>query len=163
MIVVSDTTPINYLVLIDEIELLPTLFGKIIIPQSVLIELQRPEAPQIVRQWLADNPNRLEIKTAFSIDSTINLGAGECEAISLAKELNADLILIDDRKARLAAIERGLTVAGTLNILELASIKNLLELSEVFDKLKNTNFRVSQILLDEALERERQRKTQFDF
>jgi predicted nucleic acid-binding protein len=85
------------------------------------------------------------------------LGAGECEAISLAKELNADLILIDDRKARLAAIERGLTVAGTLNILELASIKNLLELSEVFDKLKNTNFRVSQILLDEALERERQR------
>ncbi len=159
MIVISDTSPINYLVLIDEIELLPTLFGTIISPQTVLSELQRVEAPHKVRTWLATNPTWLERRTTSVIDATIALGAGECEAISLAKEINADLVLIDDRKARLAAIERGLSVAGTLNILELASIKNLIELSAAFDKLKKTNFRVSQVLLDEALERETQRKT----
>ena len=158
MIVISDTSPINYLVLIDEIELLPTLFATIIFPHAVLSELQRIEAPHQVRTWLATNPNWIELRTASTIDATITLGAGECEAISLAKEINADLILIDDKKARQAAIERGLSVAGTLNILELASIKNLIELTGAFDKLQQTNFRVSQALLDEALERERQRK-----
>lgn len=158
MIVISDTSPINYLVLIDEIELLPTLFGAIIIPQAVLSELQRDKAPQKVEVWLATNPTWLELRTASAIDLTITLGAGECEAISLAKEINADLVLIDDRKARQAAIERGLQVAGTLNILELASIKNLIELREAFDKLQQTNFRVAQTLLDEFLEREKQRK-----
>ena len=158
MIVISDTSPLNYLVLLDEIELLPKLFGTIIIPPAVLSELQRIEAPIEVKAWLSTNPTWLELRTASAIDLTIRLGAGECEAISLAKELNADLILIDDRKARQAAIERGLRVAGTLNILELASIKNLVELTETFDKLQQTNFRVSQELLDEALEREKQRK-----
>jgi predicted nucleic acid-binding protein len=158
MIVISDTSPINYLVLIDEIELLPTLFGTIIFPRAVLSELQRVEAPHQVKTWLATNPTWLELRTASAIDPTISLGAGECEAISLAKEINADLVLIDHRKARQAAIERGLRVAGTLNILELASFKNLIELTTAFDKLHQTNFRVAQALLDEALEREKQRK-----
>jgi predicted nucleic acid-binding protein len=143
MIVISDTSPINYLVLIDEIDLLPTLFGEVIIPQAVLSELQRAEAPNEVTAWLATNPAWLELRTVSVIDATIALGAGECEAISLAKEINARLVLIDDKKARQAAIERGLNVAGTLNILELASIKNLVELAEVFDKLQQTNFRAS--------------------
>ncbi|MGI8882647.1 MAG: DUF3368 domain-containing protein [Pyrinomonadaceae bacterium] len=158
MIVISDTSPINYLVLIDEIELLAKLFKEIIIPPAVLSELQRNEAPEKVRAWIAASPTWLNVRAASAIDPTITLGAGECEAISLAKEINADLILIDDKKARQAAIERGLTVAGTLNVLELASVKNLIELREVFDKLKQTNFRVSQTLLDEALEREKRRK-----
>lgn len=158
MIVISDTSPINYLVLIDEIDLLAKLFQEIVIPPSVLSELQRNETPDEVKAWLATNPAWLVMRTVSAIDPTLTLGAGECEAISLAKEINADLILIDDKKARQAAIERGLTVAGILNVLELASVKNLIELSDAFDKLKQTNFRVSKTLLDDALERERQRK-----
>lgn len=158
MIVISDTSPINYLVLIDEIELLPKLFGTIVIPQSVLSELQRLEAPTEVKKWLATNPPWLQVQNASAIDPTINLGAGESEAISLAKEIHADLILIDDRKARLAAIERGLNVAGTMNILELASVKDLLDLSHAFDKLQQTNFRIAQVLINEAIERDRHRR-----
>lgn len=158
MIVISDTSPINYLVLIDEIDLLPTLFGEIIIPQSVLTELQRAETPNEVQQWFAKNPAWLEVRNASVIDPTIALGAGESEAILLAKEIKADLILIDDKKARQAAVERGLNVAGTINILELASVKNLLELADAFNKLQKTNFRISQTLLNEALERKSQRK-----
>lgn len=160
MIVISDTSPINYLVLIDEIELLPKLFGTVIIPPSVLSELQRNETPNKVKSWLATNPKWLELRAASVIDSTITLGIGESEAISLAKEINADMVLIDDKKARQAAIERGLHVAGTLNILELAAIKHFLDLPEAFDKLKKTNFRAAQILFDEALERDRDRTTE---
>lgn len=92
MIVISDTSPINYLGLVDEIGLLPKLFGEIIIPQVVLSELERIEAPKEVRAWLATNPDWLEVRSVSAIDLTITLGAGECEAISLAKEINADLI-----------------------------------------------------------------------
>ena len=141
-----------------KIELLPTLFEEIVIPPAVLSELQRAETPDKVKAWLSDAPAWLKGQTVSAIDRTITLGAGECEAISLAVEINANLILIDDKKARQAAMERGLTVAGTLNVLELASVTNLIELSEAFDKLKQTNFRVSKALLDDALEREQQRK-----
>lgn len=153
MIIVSDTSPINYLVLIREIELLPKLFGKVIIPQAVLDELKQEGTPEAVKNWIDSNPNWLEIQNAKAIDPTITLGAGEREAISLAVELNADLVLIDDRKARRAAIERGLNVAGTINILESASKRGLVNLSEVFQKLRQTNFRVAPDLLTEILKR----------
>lgn len=153
MVVISDTSPLNYLILIDEIELLPKLFGTILIPPSVLSELQRNEAPIEVKNWLITDPKWLKIRTASVIDSTIALGTGESEAISLALEINADIVLIDDKKVRQAAVERKLKVAGTLNILELAAIKKILDLSSAFEKLRQTNFRVSQDLLDEALER----------
>lgn len=153
MIIVSDTSPINYLVLIREIELLPKLFGKVIIPQAVLDELQQAGTPKMVKDWVAPNPNWLETQNAESIDQTITLGAGEREAISLAVELNADLVLIDDRKARRAAIERGLIVAGTINILESAAKRGLVNLSEASQKLKQTNFRIAPDLLAEILKR----------
>jgi predicted nucleic acid-binding protein len=43
MIVVADTSPLNYLVLIDEIDLLPAIFGKVLLPQAVFLELQHPK------------------------------------------------------------------------------------------------------------------------
>ena len=153
MIIVSDTSPINYLVLIREIELLPKLFGKVVIPQAVLDELQQTGTPEVVKDWIDLRPQWLEIQNAKAIDQTITLGAGEREAISLAVELNADLVLIDDRKARKAAIERGLNVAGTINILESAAKRGLVNLSQAFQKLEQTNFRIAPDLLAEILKR----------
>ncbi len=153
MIIVSDTSPINYLVLIGEIELLPKLFGQIVIPQAVLDELRKSGTPEAVKNWIDSNPQWVEIQNAKAIDQTITLGAGEREAISLAMELNADLVLIDDRKARRAATERGLNVAGTINILESASKRGLIDLSEAFQKLEQTNFRIAPDLLAEILKR----------
>lgn len=153
MIIISDTSPINYLVLIGEIDLLSKLFGSVIIPQAVLDELQRTGTPQAVLSWISQSPDWLEIKTASQIDQSISLGAGEQEAISLAEEINADLVLIDDRKARLLAIERGLNVAGTINILESGAKRNLVNLEDAFEKLEKTNFRIASKLLKEILER----------
>lgn len=153
MIVVSDTSPINYLVLIGEIELLPQLFGQVIIPQAVLDELLKQGTPETVKNWANNHPDWLKVQNATLVDQTIALGAGEREAISLAKEINADLVLIDDRKARKTAIERGLNVAGTINILESASKRGLVDLVKAFQNVQQTNFRVSSDLLSEILKR----------
>ena len=137
--------------LIGEIECLQKLFGEVVVPQAVLDELEQTGTPKAVKDWVGSRPNWLKIQNAETIDETITLGAGEREAISLAVELRADLVLIDDRKARRAAIERGLTIAGTINILESASKRGFVDLSEAFQKLEQTNFRIAPNLLREIL------------
>lgn len=49
MIVIADTSPVNYLVFIDLIQILPNLFGEVIIPQAVLRELLLTSAPEVIR------------------------------------------------------------------------------------------------------------------
>jgi len=62
MIIVSDTTPLHYLILIGEQDLLPSLFGRVIIPQAVVMELQRSETPETVRKWMSSPPAWLEVR-----------------------------------------------------------------------------------------------------
>ena len=126
MIVLSDTSPINYLVLIGHVDVLPALFGEVILPAVVQGELLHPGAPQVVRDWLANPPSWHMIRHATQVDATIQLGAGEIEAISLAVELGADLVLMDDRVGRRTAEARGVPVAGTLNVLVAAAERDLL-------------------------------------
>jgi hypothetical protein len=62
MIVVADTTPLNYLMLIGEIDLLPRLFGRVLIPFAVFEELNQAETPSAVRNWMANPPPWLEVR-----------------------------------------------------------------------------------------------------
>jgi predicted nucleic acid-binding protein len=118
MIVVSNTSPINYLILIDHIDLLPELFQQIIIPQAVYSELMDASAPSVVQAWMTTSPAWLKIQPVnpFSaLDEILNLlDPGEREAILLAQELSANLLLLDDMKARRAATEKGLAITGIL-------------------------------------------------
>ena len=158
MIIVSDTTPVNYLVLIGEIDLLEKLYGRIIIPQAVANEFHHPKTPLAVQNWITSPPTWIEIKAATALDPTINLGAGETEAISLAIELSADQLLLDERKARKLAKARGFTVTGTLNILEYAALQELIDLPMVIAKLQQTTFRAPADLVQAILDRDTQRK-----
>ena len=99
MIVVSDTSPINYLILTDYIGLLEKLYGEIIIPGSVFAELQKEKAPAAVRSWSTALPVWAVIRHAGSLPD-LPLDLGEREAIALAEELDADLLLIDELKGR---------------------------------------------------------------
>lgn len=96
MIIVSDTSPINYLILIGHINLLYELFQEIVIPQAVYIELADLEAPKPVQNWIATLPTWLKVQVvSTSGDAIANLlDPGEREAILLAQELNADLLLL---------------------------------------------------------------------
>ncbi|MGA9771214.1 MAG: DUF3368 domain-containing protein [Blastocatellia bacterium] len=159
MIVVSDTTPINYLILIDQINLLKNLYEHVIIPEAVIEEMQRSQTPEKVRQWVSSQPDWIEVRQTNISDTTLNLGAGERAAILLAKELGADLILMDDRKGRQAALDRGLVVLGTLAVLVTAAKREMIDLPTALRQLLKTSFRAPadliQSLLDENYETER--------
>ena len=114
MIVVSDTSPINYLLAIGQIEILPKLFGNIVIPASVMAELKSDDAPKVNLRWLEKLPTGFEVRSAKQLDSALNLDASEREAICLAEERHAAAVLIDERKGRAIARQRGLTVVGTI-------------------------------------------------
>lgn len=154
MIVVSDTSPLNYLVLIQHVNVLPSLFGRVVAPPAVVAELRHPGAPAAVRAWAAAPPEWLEVRSPASIDPSQGLGAGEAEAISLARELSADAVLIDERKALTVARQHGMFVTGTLGVLQIAAEKGLITLSEAILALRQTTFRASEKLLKEVLQRE---------
>jgi predicted nucleic acid-binding protein len=116
MLVIADTSPLHYLVLIEHTAILPTLFEHILIPLAVSEELQRPRTPGPVRAWMASPPAWLEIPSPNQplLTTALRLGAGEREVLSLAQELHADVVLLDDLEAREEAERYGLAVMGTL-------------------------------------------------
>ncbi len=81
MTVVSDTSPINYLVLIDCVHVLPDLFERVVVPQAVRDELLAVGAPDKVKDWAANPPAWFEIQQVGAVDPLLNrLGEGEREA-----------------------------------------------------------------------------------
>jgi predicted nucleic acid-binding protein len=159
MIVVSDTTPMNYLVLIGVVDVLPKLFQEVIVPSSVLHELGHPKAPQVVRSWVKALPDWLQISEPKSrLPSTASLDLGEADAISLAKERGITDILIDEYRGRKIALAEGLFVFPTIAILERAAERHLLELEPAINALKRTSYRVRPEIIQAALERDAARK-----
>ncbi len=153
MIVVSDTSPINYLLLIDQIDLLPHLFEKIIVPEVVRDEMLDPNAPPALQQWIANPPPWLIIRAVPVIDATLSsLDLGEQAAITLAQTLSADLLIIDERLGRQIARERGISIIGTLGILDDAASQSLVDLSDSITRLQKTNFRISRSIIQALLD-----------
>jgi predicted nucleic acid-binding protein len=162
MIVISDSSPLNYLILIGQADLLQKLYNRVLIPPAVHNELQRESTPPSVRQWMAQPPKWLEIYgAAISDDTTLGrLGPGEREAIVLAEKLHADAILIDERDGRRVAEGRHLTVIGTLQVLSAAAENGLIDFPATLAKLQLTSFRVSARLLKLFLDRDAENKKQ---
>lgn len=106
MIAVSDTSPINYLILIGDAHLLEKLYGRVMIPQAVLTELQAEGAPAPVQEWTANPPGWVEVREVPDPDPTLALDPGEREAITLAQRVKADVILLDEHGGREAAKSR---------------------------------------------------------
>jgi predicted nucleic acid-binding protein len=120
-------------------------FGAVYIPPAVLAELSHGDAPEAVHAWLRTNPAWLVMKPPAVVDPTLSLDRGESEAISLAMELGAQ-VLIDEKVGREAAAGRGLQVAGTLAVLGLAAERKLIDLTAEIEKLRATKFRASEAL-----------------
>ena len=153
MIIVSDTSAICYLLLINQIEILQILYGVVTIPQTVAQELSASESPSVVKSWITSPPNWLQIY-AIATPQVIELeklDPGEREAILLAEELKADLVILDDKAARRMALERGLKIIGLLGILKDASSSGLLDLEKTFEQLRKVGFWVSPSLLERLL------------
>lgn len=145
MTIVSNTSPLCYLVLIGHASVLPKLYSDLATTETVLAELRHVDAPPAVQTWAAAPPEWLKIhpdpvpRDNFLAD----LDPGERTAILLAERLGADVVLLDEAAARTLATQRGLKIAGTLAVLRDAAQAGLLKLPDALDLLRKTNFRAS--------------------
>jgi predicted nucleic acid-binding protein len=153
LIVVADASPIRYLVEIEQAEILPKLFDRILVPSLVISELTSSKTPSIVRAWIQELPHWIEVKTpkGGSLRGAVALDEGEEAALLLASESGAGAVLIDDRAGATAAKALGFTVIPTLRILQWAAQTGLLDLRDAFERLRSTNFRYRRDLMDQLL------------
>lgn len=160
MIVVSDTSPLNYLALLGHIDVLPKLYGRVIIPDVVLQELTHANSPKAVLNWAKGLPLWVEvIPTERPAPYAAGVDVGEAAAISISLTLNADLLLLDDRPARAEARRLGLAVTGLLGVLVAASVRGLVEIEVVLGRLQyETNFRLTHDLAEQVMSQVRMRR-----
>ena len=163
-LVVADTGPLDYLVLIGESDLLPKLFEKVFVPEAVGAELRHRAAPPSVRMWAEKPPAWLEVRptpAATNDDPALRaLDNGERAALALARPLGADLILMDDRAGVAVARQQSFAVTGTLGVLDLAARHGLIDLGAAFARLKTTNFRHSPEIMDALLAQHSSRRNE---
>lgn len=150
MTIIADTGPVNYLILIGEIEVLPALYHRILIPPSVSEELQRTRSPAQVRSWILYAPSWLEVRAPRRPPDAqlARLDAGERDAILLAEELSADQIIIDEMRGRREAERRQLPFTGTLGVIGAAAENGLLDLKSAIARLRQTSFHIAGNILD---------------
>jgi len=156
--VVTDTSPLNYLIQIHQAAWLGRLFERVILPGSVLRELLDPRAPALVREWCRELPDWIELRDHAGPAASYGLDAGETEAISLALDLGIQTVIMDERNGRRVAEEHGLTTLGTLTLLEAADARGYLDFESVLNDLRATNFHAGEKLLSACLERVKQQR-----
>lgn len=150
MIVVADSGPLHYLVLLEQTALLRRLYGEVWIPEAVANELRVANAPRRVSDWVSTPPSWVTVVavTDKEIDSVSNaLDPGERAAIFLAEKIRADLLLIDESAGRAEAARRSLRVTGTLGVLRAAAEQGLIDVNDVLPRLRATNFYVEEEFL----------------
>jgi predicted nucleic acid-binding protein len=147
MIVVSDTSIITSLLQVGEISLLQRLYGEVLMPEAVHRELLRAhnEVPTFLQVGRAANRQRVA-----QLEAELDLG--EAEAIVLAKEIHADLLLIDEKLGRVVALREGLRIAGLVGLLVEAKGLGLIDsVREMVKRLEaEAGFRVSASVKAEA-------------
>lgn len=155
MIVISDTSVITNLIQLDQLILLRKLFGDIVLPQKVFDELSRLPKQAIILRRLKWVEVKSASNTKYFEKLCKILDAGEAEAIALAIELKADVLLIDERKGRRIAQENGILITGLLGVLLEAKTQNLLpQIKPILDKLVfEIGFRISTELYREILKK----------
>lgn len=147
MIVVADASPLIALSRIGRLELLRQLFGRLSVPQAVwrevaLIDPHRTGVRELLQaDWVE---RRQVVDVALVQLLRRDLGAGESEAIVLAREIKADVLLIDERLGRSAAARLGLPMTGLVGVLIEARRQGLVpDAALVIEQLRHAGFWIS--------------------
>ncbi len=112
------------------------------------------------RSWASGRalPAWAAVQAPKALNLSLDVDAGELEAICLAQEIKAAAVLMDDRAGRNAARQCGLAVIGTIGLLEQAAACGVLDLPQTMERLRQTNARLDPELIHAALERDKTRK-----
>jgi predicted nucleic acid-binding protein len=159
MIAVSNTTPLRYLIAIEQEHLLGQLFEKVFVPVAVRAELTETRTPEMVRRRVLSLPEWFEVRAAREageVGFPVTLHQGEREAILLAEALRSDVLLIDEQIGRTIALSRNLPLSGTLGVLERAdTIVWVTDFPQILKNLKSSGFFIAEALEQELLHRYR--------
>jgi uncharacterized protein len=117
LIVISDSSSLIAIAAVGHLDLLRSMYGEVIIPPAVWNEVTKANRPGVSDLVQSDWIRVVAVSNPAGIVFPSPVGRGEAEAIGLAVELRADLLLIDERRARKAALGLGLPVTGVLGVL----------------------------------------------
>ena len=156
MIVVSDTSALSNLALVNHLWLLESIYRTVIIPEAVASELSAASnrtISDILQLGWIQTKSLSNLQLANQLQRDRGLDTGEASAIALALELQADDLLIDERLGRQEALQLGLSIIGILGILLVAKQRNLIpQVQPIMDNLINqAGFRVSPLLYQRIL------------
>jgi uncharacterized protein len=159
VIVVSDSSPLIALARIGRLNLLASFYKRIVIPAEVRYEVTvggrgLPGAEEVRNaHWIEVAPQKSSADPSLA-QACQSLGAGERGAILLAKSLEADLVLLDEWKARRVARDAGLSVVGCLGMLEAGARRGLVsDLRQAYIDLLRQGIRFDIRLLQDSLAR----------
>lgn len=156
-LIVSDNSPLNLIVRLGVADILPKMFGQVLIPPQVAAEMNHPKAPGEVRAFISTPPPWLVVRPPTTFLNIPTLDPGETAAISLAVELGA-VLLIDERQGRVEAQGLGLNIIGAIGVLERAADLRLIsDLSATHEIIRGMRFHVADVVLEESLTRHRAR------
>jgi predicted nucleic acid-binding protein len=160
---VSNTTPLRYLIAIEQEHLLGKLFEKVFVPVAVHEELTDAKTPEIVRRRVASLPAWFEVRSVDEMRMPtfpVTLHRGERQAILLAEALRVDVLLIDEQIGRTIALSRNIPLSGTLGVLELADRMGFVSnFPLVLHRLRASGFFITETLEQQLLARHRSRSS----
>ncbi len=148
--IIGDSSALIALSIIDRLEILEKLYEKLYVPNAVYNEVSKVKEPhgEKLKNFLKDKVKAVDLQIV-----KVGLGRGELEAIALYKELDADLLLIDDNRAKKYASVNGVRVIGTLGLLIKAKEKGLIDKIEPYlNKLIESDVYISKKLIYKVLE-----------
>lgn len=154
MIVIADSSPLISFALINKLELLENIFGKLYVPKAVYKEVTIPNKSYSKKLQVFLESRVKDVRNDIAVKFLNNeLGAGESEAIVLALEQVTDYIIIDDYKGRKIAATSKLKVIGTVGVLLRAKELNYItEVTGLLDTLIENKIRIGEKLYETALE-----------
>jgi len=153
MLIVADSSALIALAVCDGLELLTKVYDDIKVPEAVYVEIVAPEKSH--SDSLADflTGRVIKVDLSRSVLAADGLGRGEIEAMALYKQISADILLIDDQRARLIAEHNHMNCIGALGFLLVAKQSGVIqEIKSLIEKLRNSSIYYGEELLDKVIQ-----------
>ena len=155
MIIIADSSALVAVSTCQALGLLDALFGTVLVPTAVYDEVCAPGKPQseALKSYLSGKVRSIDMSQQ-RLHKTAGLGKGELEAMLLYKSVSANVLLIDDQRAKKSAFANGLETMGSLGLLLLAKDEGLLsEITPRVRLLENSNAYLNPLLIAQVLQR----------
>ena len=153
MLVIADSSALVALAISQSLDLLTTLYDNIKVPQAVYDEVVKPKKSQASTLAIFLEKRVIQVNLNYFVFNAGGLGQGELEAMALYREHNADILLIDDRRARIVAEHNQINCIGSLGVLLLAKHRGIIrEVKPPIEKLRNSSIHYSEEILAKVLD-----------